>query len=86
MLGEGPGVWKNGVISYAIGLKEGCIDGCNATITVPDDGWVKVLGKTDDLKQIYNEIYKHGALKFEIETFYDDGSCEILYYREKTDL
>lgn len=78
--------WQNGVISYAIGLKEGCIDGCNATITVPDDGWVKVLGKTDDLKQIYNEIYKYGALKFEIETFYDDGSCEILYYREKTDL
>ena len=73
--------WDGDVISYAIGLKNGCIDGCNFTIDLPDDGWTAVRGQTDDLKQMYDEIYKSGRLRYEIETFFDDGSCEIKYYR-----
>ena len=73
--------WDCDVISYAIGLKNGLIDGCNFSIDLPDEGWTAVKGKTDELKQIYDEIYKSGRLKFEIETFFDDGSCEIKYCR-----
>ena len=73
--------WQNGMISYAIGLKNGKIDGANLEIELPDDGWIVVDGKTDDLKKIYDEIYKSGALKYEIETFTEDGDCLIKYYR-----
>ena len=74
-------LWQNGEIYYAIGLKDGRIPGCNFEFPLPDCGWVTVRGKTDDLKAIYDEIYKSGALKYEIEEFYNDGSCEIKYYR-----
>ena len=73
--------WKDGQITYAIGLKNGCIEGCNVSVELPDNGWVRAEGKTDDLKQMYDEIYKDGALQFEIETFYENGNCEIRYYR-----
>ena len=80
--------WQGDKMSYAIGLKEGKIGGGNANITLPDDGWMSVKGKTDDLKALYDEIYKGGRLQFEIETFYENGNCEILYHRapnQKTD-
>ena len=73
--------WDGDVISYAIGLKNGFIDGCNFSIDLPDEGWTEVKGKTEELKQIYDEIYKSGRLRYEIETFFDDGSCEIKYCR-----
>ena len=73
--------WQGGKISYAIGLKHGDIDGCNFTSELPDDGWQTVRGKTNDLKQIYDEIYKNGALDLELEVFYENGDCEIRYYR-----
>ena len=75
--------WQNGKIEYAIGLKKGEINGYNLTIHLPDNGWITVNGKTDNLKQIYNEIYSNGALTFEIESFYNNGDCVIKYYREK---
>ena len=73
--------WKGDKISYAIGLKNGCIDGNNFDITLPDDNWIIAEGKTENLKQMYDEIYKGGVLKYEIETFYEDGRCKIRYYR-----
>ena len=73
--------WEKGKIYYAIGLKNGIINNANLTIQLPDDGWIIVQGKTDDLKKIYGEIYKEGPLKFEIETFTVDGNCKIKYYR-----
>lgn len=73
--------WKDNSISYAIGLKNGCIEGYNVSIDLPDNGWASVEGKTDNLKQIYDELYKDGVLQFEIETFYENGNCEIRYYR-----
>jgi len=29
----------------------------------------------------YDEIYKFGSLKYEIETFSENGKCQIKYYR-----
>ena len=74
-------LWQNGTISYAIGLKSGVIDGANLRITLPDDNWVTVEGKTHKLKEIYDCIYQKGPLKYEIETFSNDGNCKIKYYR-----
>ncbi len=73
--------WENGKIFYAIGLKNGVIDGANFSLSLPECGWTTVEGKTDELKQIYNEIYKNGRLKYEIEEFFEDGSCQIRYLR-----
>lgn len=75
--------WQENTISYAIGRKDIDIPGCNVRIQLPDDGWETVKGKTDCLKSIYDEIYKTGRLQYEIERFYEDGTCEIIYYRMK---
>ena len=74
--------WKKGMISYAIGLKNGTIDGCNFSMELPDENWEVVMGKTDNLKEIYDEIYKNGALDLEIETFFENGDCQIQYQRK----
>ena len=74
-------LWENGMISYAIGLKDGKIEGANLEIDLPDVNWITVEGKTANLKAIYDEIYKSGALKYEIETFTESGDCLIKYYR-----
>ena len=76
--------WTNNTITYAIGLKNGDIPGYNASVLLPDDGWITVNGETNCLKELYDEIYKGGRLQFEIETFYENGTCEIRYYREPT--
>ena len=73
--------WEGGKISYAIGLKEGVIDGANFRMELPNDEWRTVEGKTDDLKAIYDEIYKEGRLRLEIEEFTSDGRCLIKYLR-----
>ena len=73
--------WEKGMISYAIGLTDGAIAGADFELELPDDGWTTVKGKTDDLKEIYDEIYKSGRLKMEIEKFTDDGNCVIQYLR-----
>ena len=73
--------WENNTISYAIGLKNAPIPDFNLHMELPDCGWVCVMGRTDDLKQIYDEIYKDGPLQFEIEIFDEAGNCRIQYYR-----
>ena len=37
-------LWQNGMISYAIGLKDGVIEGADLEIDLPDDGWIVVDG------------------------------------------
>lgn len=74
-------LWKDNKISYAIGLKVGKIKDFNLCIELPDKNWTKITGKTENLKEIYDEIYKSGPLKYEIETFFENGDCEIKYYR-----
>lgn len=73
--------WADGKISYAIGLRGGEIKDYNLIIELPDDGWTIVDGETDKLKEIYDEIYKNGPLKYEIENFTENGDCRIKYYR-----
>ena len=73
--------WTSTTIEYVIGLKEGIISGADCVVQLPDTDWVTVSGKTADLGKIYDEIYRDGALKYEIETFGTDGSCVIMYRR-----
>ncbi len=73
--------WANNKIFYAIGLKVGDIKDYNLTIELPNEGWTVIEGETENLKEIYNEIYKSGSLKYEIETFTEKGECQIKYYR-----
>ena len=73
--------WKDNKIYYAIGLKEGIIKDSNFSIELPEVGWKIYKGKTENLKQIYDGIYLEGPLKYEIETFEENGECLIRYYR-----
>lgn len=73
--------WTADTIEYVIGLKDGIIDDANCTVELPDEGWIECKGKTCDLQEIYRKIYEDGRLKYEIETFTEDGNCEILYIR-----
>ena len=73
--------WAGTKIFYAIGLKGGEMKGSNVCIQLPDTGWTVVDGETANLKGMYDEIYKLGSLKYEIETFTENGKCQIKYYR-----
>jgi len=73
--------WTDNSIEYVIGLKDGDIEGMNISVELPDEGWITARGKLEDISKIYDEIYKDGRLKYEIELFDEDGNCEILYYR-----
>lgn len=73
--------WTENTIEYVIGLKDGIIPGADRRVTLPDEGWTRVLGRTDALPRIYDEIYRDGPLKYEIERFTESGGCEILYVR-----
>ena len=73
--------WENNKIYYAIGLKVGEIKDYNLCIELPDENWTIVNGETEKLKEIYDEIYQYGVLKYEIETFDENGKCQIKYYR-----
>ena len=73
--------WENGLIYYAISLTDGEISGADFSIELPDEGWTEVYGLTDKLKEIYDKIYKDGALRLELESFTEDGRCKIKYLR-----
>lgn len=73
--------WTENSIHYAIGLKDGDIDGWNINISLPNDGWKSIKGKTKNLDEIYSDIYKDGPLKYEIETFDENENCIIYFLR-----
>lgn len=73
--------WTNTSMEYAIGLIAGEIDGWNVCAHLPDNGWQRVEGRTENLGEIYNSIYRDGPLKYEIEMFSDDGNCVIDFVR-----
>ena len=76
--------WHGTTMEYAIGLKNGDIKDYNFSIDLPDSGWTVAEGETDNLKQMYDEIYKSGALDYEIESFSESGKCRIEYYRKNS--
>ena len=79
--------WTKTTIEYIIGLKNNeKFDNVNSIwkeIELPDDRWEIVVGKTDNLEKIYEDIYRISDLKYEIEKFNNDGTCEIMYIRDK---
>lgn len=50
-------------------------------IELPTQGWITYNGETEKLGQLYEEIYKDGPLTYEIETFSEDGSCQVQIFR-----
>ena len=73
--------WTEHTIEYVIGFKEGVIPGCDCSVELPDQGWTTVRGKTENLGKIYEAIYLDGPLTYEIESFTEQGDCEIWYWR-----
>ena len=74
--------WTGQTIDYILGLSNGaCVDGQDTSVQLPDEGWNRVTGKTEQLSAIYEAIYQRGHLKYEIERFDDNGNCEIEFYR-----
>ncbi len=52
-------------------------------IRLPEHEWKHYRGKTEYLGQMYEEIYNEGILTYEIESFTDEGTWEILICREQ---
>ena len=80
--------WREDSIEYVIGFRKGAVDPADCPpgavfkeVELPDTDWQTWRGRTDDLAAIYEKIYRDGPLRYEIETFADDGSCEIQIYR-----
>ena len=72
--------WTINSIEYVMALKDGVIADANYEIMLPDE-WILTCGKTENLSEIYDEIYKDGPLLYEIEEFDDKGNCKIRYCR-----
>ena len=77
--------WTEKTIEYVIGLKQGIIDNANCSVELPDENWSCISGKTSELGAIYDKIYADGRLTYEIEMFTENGECEIMYYRNRTE-
>ena len=73
--------WTSTSIEYVIGLTASEIEGWNMSVPLPENEWKRVKGRTENLEEIYNDIYKDGPLKYEIEMFDDDGNCVIDFVR-----
>lgn len=80
--------WTESSITYVIGLKSGSINkqiaipgAAYREINLPDGGWIRYTGKTEQLARLYDRIYSEGNLKYEIEQFSEDGNCEIFVIR-----
>ena len=80
--------WTEDTIRYAIGLKNGHLPpdvrypgADHQMITLPDTGWLRFTGRTEQLPRLYGKIYSDGPLAYEIEQFSENGDCEILVIR-----
>lgn len=78
--------WENNTIDYAIGLKSlKEIPGSNFTMELPDGDWNIEKGETEKLDQLYSKICTghHSLIKYELETFNEDGTCVVKYYKNE---
>lgn len=86
--------WTADSIAYVIGLgsnarfdlDEADAELCWKEVPLPDTGWVAYTGRTDSLDALYDEIYRDGALTYEIEECAEDGSCTIRVTRDQANL
>ena len=84
--------WTADSIEYLIGLRKGALSddeplpegAAHRELILPDHNWTVYTGKTSELDQMYGAIYQNGPLDFEIETFADDGNCEVHIFRKNT--
>ena len=82
--------WTADSIEYVIGLKSNEKMDLNKneaqlawkTIQLPDSGWKRYRGKTNELGALYAKIYEEGNLTYEIEEFCNDGSCTVAITRD----
>jgi predicted transcriptional regulator YdeE len=86
--------WSNDCLDYAIGgfgdethydetaLRERFPNAKYMEIQLPDSGWQVFHCELDRLSDLYNEIYKDGALLYEIEEIQPNGHCVISIIRE----
>jgi predicted transcriptional regulator YdeE len=51
------------------------------TVELPDVGWETHKGLTRQLQDMYEKIWDMGDVKYEIEEFFEDGTCIILIHR-----
>lgn len=80
--------WTENTITYAIGLKNGALPpvvrypgAVFRDIELPGEGWLHFTGRTENLSELYADIYADGTLLYEIEEFYDNGDCEVFVIR-----
>ncbi|WP_070000980.1 hypothetical protein [Cellulosilyticum sp. I15G10I2] len=85
--------WANNSFDYVIGEFEGKYDysfdiisqtypgSKNVVVELPDHGWRTYTGKLEDIANIYEAIYREGALDYEIEEFDLKGNCKISILR-----
>lgn len=88
--------WRNGTsIEYVMGLvdrkpefdlefiQKKYPDCIYKEIELPDDGWERYVGRTEDIGAMYGKIYEDGPLTYEIESFDDEGNCTLDITRER---
>lgn len=80
--------WTKSTITYVICLKNGSLPpdaqypgAVFQDIELPDEGWLYFTGRTENLSELYADIYADGALMYEIEQFYENGDCEVFVIR-----
>jgi len=89
--------WTPDSIEYVIGRKDDSEmdderiaakypDAVSKCVLLPEMGWKRYSGRTEQLGELYGEIYADGSLSYEIEMFSDDGSCEVQVTREWPEL
>jgi hypothetical protein len=86
--------WENDSLDYIIGdfIEITGLNMCDiniiypmaryAEIELPDDGWRIYHTTLDKLQSLYEEIYKDGALKYEVEEISQNGNCKISIFRD----
>lgn len=89
--------WSSNSFDYVIGDNEGEFDyslpivyqtypaSKKVVIELPDDGWITYIGKLENIKNIYDAIYRDGTLDYEIEEFDTFGNCKISIFRLKAE-
>lgn len=86
--------WTKNTMDYIIGFRDNSMT--NEVLKVikpyytsaeyvikllPNRDWKKYKGHVSKIKEKYSEIWKAGAVKFEIETFDKDGNMKLLIHR-----
>jgi hypothetical protein len=63
-------------------LKAGLPASKNVIVQLPDCGWITYTGKVENIVQIYEDIYKDGALDYKIEEFDAQGNFKVSILRK----